>query len=249
MSLYRKLHSLYVRALASAIWTHEALFFYPRLRRFYHWQTWQANAPKLILDIGANRGQSVRFFSKCFPLATIHSFEPNGKLFAKLQTLCTRMIQPVYVHRLGVSNATGHRIFYEHVLDETSGFEQPDPSSAYARKKSRTLLMKPEETITGSYEVETVTLDDFSKKHQMPAVDILKVDVEGHEYAVLEGAKGLLAKGVIRFVQLEEHQGGLYTNRHQAIANLLQGYGYREIFRLGHIGGSIAEVIYEKQST
>jgi FkbM family methyltransferase len=43
----------------------------------------------------------------------------------------------------------------------------------------------------GSLMVETTTLDDFASRHQRP--NLVKVDVEGAEYAVLLGARHLLA--------------------------------------------------------
>ena len=43
-------------------------------------------------------------------------------------------------------------------------------------------------------QVQKTTLDDFCKTHNIPNIDILKIDTEGHEREVLIGAKRSLSK-------------------------------------------------------
>ena len=47
------------------------------------------------------------------------------------------------------------------------------------------------------------TLDDHSARHGYDDIDLLKVDVEGAEALVLQGAEGLLAQRRIHVVTLE----------------------------------------------
>jgi len=54
-----------------------------------------------------------------------------------------------------------------------------------------------------TYDVETVRLDEIIDRRP---VGVLKIDVEGHEMAVLEGASQSLAKGLIRDILFEEHE-------------------------------------------
>ena len=56
---------------------------------------------------------------------------------------------------------------------------------------------------TASHEVQTVRLDDLIAGRQ---VGVLKIDVEGHELAALQGASRSLSAGLIRDVIFEEHQ-------------------------------------------
>ncbi len=42
----------------------------------------------LIFDIGAHRGESVRFFKEIFPWSTIYSFEPDIENFKSLANVC-----------------------------------------------------------------------------------------------------------------------------------------------------------------
>jgi FkbM family methyltransferase len=56
---------------------------------------------------------------------------------------------------------------------------------------------------TVSYEVETVRLDELIAGRR---VGVLKIDIEGHEPAALDGASESLASGLIRDVVFEEHE-------------------------------------------
>lgn len=71
--------------------------------------------------------------------------------------------------------------------------------------------------------VEVTTLDDAIDKN----IDVLKLDVEGHEHQVLQGAKRLLAAHQIRHIVFEDH-GGIS----KPLVNQLASAGF-ELFRLG----------------
>jgi FkbM family methyltransferase len=52
-------------------------------------------------------------------------------------------------------------------------------------------------TVVGSVEVQTTDLDSFVKESGLSYVDFIKVDVEGAELAVLEGARRLLSESIL----------------------------------------------------
>ena len=47
------------------------------------------------------------------------------------------------------------------------------------------------------------TLDLFCEREAIPNIDFLKIDTEGNELDVLEGAKKLLSGGKIKIIQFE----------------------------------------------
>jgi Methyltransferase FkbM domain len=52
-------------------------------------------------------------------------------------------------------------------------------------------------------QVRCTTLSSYCREKGIDRIDVQKVDTEGHDLAVLQGAEELLAKGAIRFVYVE----------------------------------------------
>lgn len=69
----------------------------------------------------------------------------------------------------------------------------------------------------------------------MATVDILKIDTEGHELAVLRGAHGLLARGAVGYIQFELGVANLDTRTFlKDFVDLLEpGYRIYRILRDG----------------
>ncbi len=53
------------------------------------------------------------------------------------------------------------------------------------------------------YQIQQITLDDYVDQNNIQQIDFLKIDVEGHEFAVLEGCARLLRENRIRAIQFE----------------------------------------------
>jgi len=51
--------------------------------------------------------------------------------------------------------------------------------------------------------IEITTLDEYCRVNSVQKIDLLKIDVEGHELAVLQGARSALQRGAIKFIQFE----------------------------------------------
>jgi FkbM family methyltransferase len=74
----------------------------------------------------------------------------------------------------------------------------------------------------GGSDVATTTLDAFADEQGIDRIDALKIDVEGHESAVLKGAEGLFARRAIRVVLVE-------ANDEPLLRRVLSGYGYTRL--------------------
>ena len=51
--------------------------------------------------------------------------------------------------------------------------------------------------------IEIKKIDDFCKEHDINNIDLLKMDVEGHELEVLKGAEKMLSNNSISAIQFE----------------------------------------------
>lgn len=234
-----------VNIITALIHLNEALIFYPRLRKFYK-NLLRIEKP-VILDVGANKGQTADFFVKIFPAATIHSFEPNHRLYNLLVKKYSQK-DNITVHNYGVSNAKGTLTLNETLMDETSTFEELNLDSEYLKKKSRILGATPETIVSQSYDVAVITLADFIKEHKIDHIDVLKIDTEGHEYKCLQGLFGSKPQGcTIDYIQLEQHNNDMYSNKvsEQSIQELLKKNGYTVHKRIKHGFGNFDEVVYK----
>ena len=232
------------KIIQSLIHINDAVFFYPKLKKFYKENL--KNASVCILDVGANKGQSIDFFLRINPNAKITAFEPNKKLFQFLQEKYHSNAN-INLNNLGVSNTNGELEFNENILDETSTFESLNLDSKYLEKKAKVLGVTKESIIVDKYKVAVVTLSEYLKLNDNSSFDVLKIDVEGHELQVLEG---LFSNGIqfkIRLIQLESHNDDMYlsNSKHGDIDQLLNKNGYFEIAKIKHGFGDFAEIIYE----
>lgn len=239
--------SIRTQIVQKLVHINEGIFFYPKLKKFYRDNLKHGKAS--ILDVGANKGQSIDFFLKINPNTEIDAFEPNKKLFIHLQNKY-KGLKNIRLHNFGVSNIKGELIFNENILDETSTFEELNLDSKYLEKKAKVLGVTKESIIVDRYKVAVIRLADFLKEHPNNKYDVLKIDVEGHELACLQGL--FLDEGQvlpIRFIQLESHNDDMYLSNklHQDIENILNKNGFEKVAEIKHGFGDFAEIIFENK--
>lgn len=149
-------------------------------------------------DIGAHTGQTSQSFLDAFPQASIYAFEPHPNSFNCIQAMkADRLI----AHQVAMSDRCGEATFF--VFDDIV-----DPSKAVAASMNNSLVKDRQfALVAGSYSksitVDCTTVDAFCSANEINRLDLLKIDTEGHEVAVLEGARETLANRGVRFVFLE----------------------------------------------
>ena len=216
----------------------EKLVFFPRLKR----EIKNLKNIRLIIDVGANKGQSIQFFLKNFPDAKIIGFEPNERLNKFLRKLESEKCK---IYNLGLSNITGQQTFYENILDETSSFAKPASESKWGKLKQIILLSTAENIIKEKFK-RVITLDEFCSEHHITCIDYLKIDVEGFEHNVLIGADSLLRDGLVKNIQLENQKNDLHNNDYEEIMNLLDHYNYKIMVEIPHGFGKIYDIVFTK---
>jgi FkbM family methyltransferase len=183
----------------------------------------RVDAP-LVFDVGANRGAYVDLIFEHLPDAHVHAFEPNPAIYSELQkrfegnarVSCQPIALGAHSRRADLYGVT-HASPDSH-LTGLSSLTQRDPRS-----------VGHEMDIIA--EVEVMTVDAYCKANGISMIDLLKLDVEGHELDVLVGAADLLKRGGVHAVQFEFGGANLDTRTYLRDFIRLLGAEF-EVFRV-----------------
>ena len=184
------------------------------------------NSEITILDIGAYNGSTALQYAEAFPNATIHSFEPFPEAYLEL-VKNTEDKQNIRSHQLGLSSSVGTTTLYSNSFAPTNSLFKTHLEGE--NTWGNTNVLKP----LGELEINTITLDEFVKQNQIDKIDILKLDVQGAEYMVLEGAHETLKKRKVGIVYTEIITMPTYENQKsiEEIIAIYKSYGF-ELFNL-----------------
>jgi FkbM family methyltransferase len=153
---------------------------------------WEAAAKgaKVILDVGANAGIYSLAALAIQPDAIVHAFEPTPEIAARLRaTAKLNGLDHLHVHEAAVLNNNGQatlkRFRGELGTNEGMNFISRDLGNS------------------GTERVQTVCVDQFCQDHSISHIDLMKLDIQGHEHSALEGAERLIRSGHIGIIFLE----------------------------------------------
>lgn len=185
-------------------------------RRETQWVKQMLRPGMTFIDVGANVGYFTYLAARIVgPTGRVIAFEPSAVVFARLRDAIEQaQARYVQVENLGLDAIAGNATLYI-----------PPPSVG---NHSPTLVPTPGwEPVT----VELETLDGYCKHANVDRVDLLKMDVEGCERDVLEGATALLKGQRVDAILLEFND---YWLRQRGttpddLAALLQSHGFRDV--------------------
>jgi len=170
-------------------------------------------SPRLVFDVGANRGQTTLALKKHWPHVTVHAFEPVSSTYATL-TAAVGHMSGVHCHAIALSDQAGTKSVP--VL----------PNAQVNSLKLNRAAANPAAVIQ---ELRLARLDDFCREHGIEQIDVLKTDTEGGDLDVLSGAEQMLAKGRIRCVLSEvsfDPRDAQHT-QFDSVRALLRMHGFR----------------------
>jgi FkbM family methyltransferase len=165
-------------------------------------------AVSVAFDIGAHKGETTLKLLRAFPGVQMHSFEPLPENFADLQRATAgsnvRTVNAAVSDRSGVvTMARGEASYLASLHRDGQGVE-----------------------------VQAVTVDEYVLELGLDRIDLLKIDTEGHDEAVLRGSLKQLESGRIEFVVCECEFTARPEEPHadfRRIHELLEPLGYRVV--------------------
>ena len=168
----------------------------------------------VAIDVGANKGSYVYWLATWSRGAQVVAFEPQKKLAQYLTGALQRVgLQHARVENLAISDQVGEITLY------VPG-DADSPGASLERSVS-------EKTNCHEERVSMTTLDIYAQAHCKGPVKALKIDVEGHEWAVLKGAAHILRTDKpLLIVECEERHLSGGTSVRQVI-DWVCAHGYR----------------------
>jgi len=154
---------------------------------------------KTVFDVGAHTGEWASHALRINPNITVHCFEPYKGSFVRLRE--KGFGENVTCNQCGLGVKNGQEVFY--VAEGMS-----EGNSLYRRQGLEEIIGCEIRYITE--EVQIRTLDSYCKENSIQQIDFLKIDVEGNEFAVIEGGKDTFTREAVRVAQFE--YGGAYID-------------------------------------
>jgi FkbM family methyltransferase len=163
-------------------------------------------AAPVVFDVGANVGHYSLLALSLIRGARIYAFEPSPNTYETLRKEIERAGAQASIlpEQVGFSNAPGELKLYAYSID---GYEYSNLASVVQRLPTQEATIE----VCREESVPVETIDRFCAARSVRNIDLLKIDVEGHELAVLRGAEGMLNSGAVRFIQFEFGPANIYS--------------------------------------
>lgn len=133
---------------------------------------------KWILDIGANVGDVAVAALNSYKESKVICFEPVNMTYDALKDRLSPFGDRVQLHRVALSDTTG---IGEINITTFHGANSIAPQASFHKE------CNPHVQEVGKEHIELVRLDDYCVSFPCERIDVMKIDVEGHELDVLKG--------------------------------------------------------------
>src|SRR5690349_21100394 len=140
----------------------------------------------IVFDVGANLGYYTVLFSHLVGRhGAVHAFEPVPATFQRLEAAVGSLgrFGNVHLRRAAVTDRPGPVTLY-----------MPGDDHGQASLTHHSAGSWTSGAAVTTHDAEGLTLDDYVRERQLPALSFLKCDVEGAELPALRGAAGTLAR-------------------------------------------------------
>jgi FkbM family methyltransferase len=191
-------------------------------------------SPRFVIDVGACRGQWIGSLLEILSIPEVWIFEPNPEALKVCQERIGSRSGIKYFHT-ALGDGTGQMTLHVTGSSELASVLPPRDEflgTYYGNNAAR---------VVGDRRVEVRTLDSLVPESK--CVDLLKIDVQGFERAVLSGARRVLANtdAILIEALLQSHYVG--DDNFPALWTILAGHGFSfwnmSLPYLGHDGKAL----------
>jgi len=131
------------------------------------------------IDIGSNKGSYLYSMAKWSKGSPVIAFEPQLKLAKYLQTICKDFAH-VRIENLAISDKSGYLNLFVPGNSDSPGASLEENLATHTQCHTEV--------------VQITTLDEYIVKYIRETVKVIKIDVEGHELSVINGAINIILR-------------------------------------------------------
>ena len=205
---------------------------------FYHFRNLLDNSQPVVFDVGAYIGDTIEQFKFSFPESYIHAFEPFDESFSILKNRFQKT-DKLFLNNIAVANRSSS-----------------NANMYITQNKGSSSLLKPTKDANQFWEgnplstqkevkVETITIDSYCQKHNIETIDILKIDVQGSELKVLQGAALMIQERRVKLIFTEISIAPNYKGQSEIdqVIKFLRENKYKifNFFKMKHRKGRLIE--------
>ena len=183
-----------------------------------------------VLDVGSHKAEFFRtLLRQNLDVKKYISFEPIKKLYQNLFNEFESNLQ-FEVLNIGLSSVKGFKNINVNIFSSTSTFSEINTSNfKYKLKNLLAYFSIFDHKESESESVEVDLLDNLELEIRN-YVDLVIIDVEGHELEVLNGALNFFKKYNPKYIVIEINKKDSYKNYNpEKVKNLIQNLGYKKI--------------------
>lgn len=185
-------------------------------------EQYASDEPICIFDVGSNQGQFCEMLEQGLQGKSflIHSFEPSKYTFNSLKSNLEKYSNIIF-NNIGIGKEIGElQLYYD------------KPGSGLASLSQRR-LDHFDIDFNLSETVIINTIDNYCAQHKIDRIDLLKLDIEGHELDALHGAVNMLKDQKINMISFEFGGCNIDTRTFfQDFYYFLEAHGMKKLYRI-----------------
>ena len=209
---------------------------------------------KILIDIGAHKGESIKLFSKNFIIKKIISFEASPINFEFLKKKIDENKQEYNNTEIVLENiALGaeNKIIEFNQFNESSSSTIKDinKESKYYKRKFRLINFLNNKKTFQKIKIKVSKLKDYIEKNNIKKIDFIKIDTEGYEFEILLGLENKIK--LVDIIMFEHHYDNMIKKGYtfENINKLLIKNNFNKIYKSRMPFRKTFEYIYKRKES
>ena len=194
------------------------------------------NKFKLLIDIGAHKGESIELFSKNFYIKKIISFEASPITFKYLKKKIEKNTPgynntEIVLENIALGAEDKIIEFKQFNESSSSTIKVVDEESKYYKRKFRLINFLSNKKTYQKLEIKVSRLKDYIEKNNIEKVDFMKIDTEGYELEILLGLENKIK--LVDIIMFEHHYDNMIKKNYtyNDIHELLIKNNFKKIYK------------------